>query len=200
MDKVKKTLLPLVAAGIAVSTFTIAAAESNETAAVSRTQPKVAEESTVSEVPDPELVKRAEAGDADAQRELSLFYIVASFKATGEKAAELERTAKLWQKRLNETMAAREGNLESVRKRAEAGDAAAQRALGFRYRHGVGVEKNEKLALEWTKKAAEAGDAKAQFNMGCNYADVPPHTRHCGARAGLCRRLAQPADCQPPAQ
>ena len=170
MDTVKKALLPLIAAGIAVSTFTAAAAESNETTAVLKTQPKVAEESTVSEVPDPELVKRAEAGDTNAQRELSLHYFFASFKATGEKAAELERTSKLWQKRMYETMAAREGNLESVRKRAEAGDAAAQRALGFRYRHGVGVEKNEKLALEWTKKAAEAGDAKAQFNMGCNYA------------------------------
>lgn len=166
----KKALMPLIAAGIAVSTFTIVAAEPNGATAASSTQPQVAEESTVSEVADPELVKRAEAGDTEAQRELALHYLVASFQATGEKAAELERTAKMWQKRLNETMAAREGDFESVRKRAEAGDVAAQRALGFRYRHGVGVEKNKKLAFEWTKKAAEAGDAKAQFNLAGNYA------------------------------
>ena len=168
----KKALLPLIAAGIMVGTFTIVAAETNGTNAVSRAQPKVAVESTeaVSEVADPELVKRAEAGDTEAQRELGLHYLVASFQATGEKAAELDRTAKLWQKRLNETMAAREGDFESARKRAEAGDVAAQRALGFRYRHGVGVEKNQKLAFEWTKKAAEAGDAKAQFNLAGNYA------------------------------
>lgn len=170
MKKVKKALLPLIAAGIMVGTFTTAAAEANGSNAASKSQSQAAEKDVeVPVVADPELVKRAEAGDTDAQRDLSLFYLVASFKATGENAAELERTAKLWQKRLNETMAAREGDFESVRKRAEAGDAAAQRALGFRYRHGVGVEKNEKLAFEWTKKAAEAGDAKAQFNMGCNY-------------------------------
>ena len=165
-------LLPLIAAGFAVSTFTIAAAEPNEVTAASKSQSLVAAKGaeTASEVADPEIVKRAEAGDTEAQRELVLRYLVASFHATGEKAAELERTSKLWQKRLDETMAAREGDLESVRKRAEEGDAAAQRALGFRYSHGVGVEKNEKLAFEWTKKAAEAGDAKAQFNLAGNYA------------------------------
>ena len=173
MKKVKKALLPLIAAGIMAGTFTIAAAETNGTNAVSRAQPKVAEESTeaVSEVADPEIVKRAEAGDTEAQRELALRYLVASFKATGEKAKELERAAKLWQKRRAEARAAREGDFESVRKRAEAGEAAAQRALGFRYSLGVGVEKNEKIGFEWTKKAAEAGDAKAQFNLAGNYAD-----------------------------
>ena len=148
----KKALLPLIAAGIAVSTFTIVAAEANGTNAVSSTQPQVAEESTVSEVADPELVKRAEAGDTEAQRELALCYLVASFKATGEKAAELEHAAKLWQKRRAEAKAAREGDFESVRKRAEAGEAAAQRALGFRYSLGVGVEKNEKIGLNGRRR------------------------------------------------
>ena len=173
MKKVKKALLPLIAAGIMAGTFTIAAAETNGTNAVSRAQPKVAEESTeaVSEVADPEIVKRAEAGDTEAQRELALRYLVASFKATGEKAAELKRTAKMWRKRRDEAIIAREGDFERVRKRAEAGDADAQRALGFLYSHGVGVEKNEKLAFEWTKKAAEAGDTKAQFNLASSYAD-----------------------------
>ncbi len=68
-------------------------------------------------------------------------------------------------------MADREGDVESVRKRAEAGDPAAQRVLGFRYSLGIDVEKDEKKAFEWTKKAAEQGDAKAMFNLANNYAN-----------------------------
>ena len=68
-------------------------------------------------------------------------------------------------------MADREGDVESVRKRAAAGDPAAQRVLGFRYSQGIDVEKDEKKAFELTKKAAEQGDGKAMFNLANNYAN-----------------------------
>ena len=81
----------------------------------------------------------------------------------GEVMRLLRRRAKI--------MADREGDVDSVRKRAEAGDPAAQRVLGFRYSHGIDVEKDEKKAFEWTAKAAEQGDGKAMFNLANNYAN-----------------------------
>ena len=74
-------------------------------------------------------------------------------------------------RRRSKIMADREGDVDSVRKRAEAGDPAAQRALGFRYSQGVDVEKDKKKAFKWTKKAAEQGDAKAMLNLANDYAN-----------------------------
>ena len=74
-------------------------------------------------------------------------------------------------RRRAQMIADRDGDVESVRKRAEAGDPAAQRNLGFRYSQGVDVEKNAKKAFEWTKKAAEKGDARAMFNLANDYAN-----------------------------
>ena len=81
----------------------------------------------------------------------------------GEVMRLLRRRAKI--------MADREGDVDSVRKRAADGDPAAQRVLGFRYSHGIDVEKDEKKAFEWTKKAAEQGDAKAVWNLANDYAN-----------------------------
>ena len=81
----------------------------------------------------------------------------------GEIMRLLRRRAKI--------MADREGDVDSVRKRAADGDPAAQRVLGFRYSHGIDVEKDEKKAFEWTKKAAEQGDAKAVWNLANDYAN-----------------------------
>ena len=81
----------------------------------------------------------------------------------GEVMRLLRRRAKI--------MADREGDVDSVRKRASDGDPAAQRVLGFRYSHGIDVEKDEKKAFDWTKKAAEQGDGKAMFNLANNYAN-----------------------------
>ena len=74
-------------------------------------------------------------------------------------------------RRRSKIMADREGDVDSVRKRAEAGDPAAQRALGFRYSQGVDVEKDEKKAFEWTKKAALQDDAKAMLNLANDFAN-----------------------------
>ena len=55
-------------------------------------------------------------------------------------------------------------------KSAEAGDAKAQRSLGFAYATGKGVKQNNQAAVQWYQKAAEQGDAKAQYNLGVAYA------------------------------
>ena len=180
-----------------------------------------------------EILSRAEAGDADAMKEVAEAYLYLATargaEASGEARKELFGNAMKWMRRRAETLASagdadamvavskgyaellqrpdflldrdemetvmeecmqwvhrrarvmadREGDLESVRKRAEAGDPAAQRNLGFRYSLGVDVEKDEKLAFEWTKKAAEQGDARAMLNLANDYA----HGRGCTADA-----------------
>ena len=48
------------------------------------------------------------------------------------------------------------------RKKAEAGDAAAQWWLGASYQYGVGAEKNHRQALHWYRLAARQGSQPAQ--------------------------------------
>ncbi len=60
--------------------------------------------------------------------------------------------------------------LEALTARAEAGEAAAQRALGARYQDGTGVIRNFATAAGWFARAAEAGDAEAQNRLGRLYA------------------------------
>ena len=42
-----------------------------------------------------------------------------------------------------------EESIESVRLRADQGDADAQNALGYMYANGEGVRKNDKEAVRW---------------------------------------------------
>ena len=51
----------------------------------------------------------------------------------------------------------------------EENNAAAQYGLGLTYERGNGIEKNDKLAVEWYQKAAENGDLDAIFEMGERY-------------------------------
>jgi TPR repeat protein len=44
---------------------------------------------------------------------------------------------------------------------AEAGDPEAQRALAFKYEHGLGIEEDPEAAIEWYRKAAEQGNTEA---------------------------------------
>lgn len=53
--------------------------------------------------------------------------------------------------------------------RAEAGDSAAQGALGRKYHFGVGVAKNTGEALRWGQLAAQGGSAKGQALLGYYY-------------------------------
>ena len=68
-----------------------------------------------------------------------------------------------------ETLVAPAAPSSSLRERAEAGDAAAQRDLGVDYYTGDGVEKDLEAAFDWTLKAGEQGDRFAQRNLGVMY-------------------------------
>lgn len=56
-----------------------------------------------------------------------------------------------------------------LKRRAEAGDASAQSALGLRYSEGKGVAKDPAQAVAWWRKAAEQGNATAQRRLGMSY-------------------------------
>jgi len=65
--------------------------------------------------------------------------------------------------------------VDSIKQKAEAGDAMAQAQYASMLQFGQGVEKNETEALKWYQKAAEAGNAYAQANVGAFY-----QTGRCG--------------------
>ncbi len=58
---------------------------------------------------------------------------------------------------------------KTLEKKAAAGDADAQVALGMAYDQGKGVLQDRRKAAEWFGKAAEQGVAQAQFNLGTMY-------------------------------
>ena len=59
--------------------------------------------------------------------------------------------------------------LDALRQRAEAGDAQAQMAMGYRYDTGAGVPKDASEALGWYRRAADQGEVTAQSNIGVAY-------------------------------
>jgi uncharacterized protein len=65
--------------------------------------------------------------------------------------------------------AADQADLQSLRVRAEAGDAAAQAALAVRYRDGKGVAKDDAEAMKWAHRAADAGNTDAMDFVGFAY-------------------------------
>ncbi|HEY0676576.1 MAG TPA: hypothetical protein VGD25_10220, partial [Immundisolibacter sp.] len=78
----------------------------------------------------------------------------------GVRAASLETTA---------TPTAQEPSPTSVGARsaaAQAGDAAAQYALGLMYAHGDGLARDDALAAKWFAAAAAQGHAQAAYNLG----------------------------------
>ncbi|RIA85252.1 hypothetical protein C1645_857860 [Glomus cerebriforme] len=55
---------------------------------------------------------------------------------------------------------------------AEGGNNGAQNNLGYYYKNGIGVTKDDKKAFEWYLKAANnRGDTCAQYNLGICYQD-----------------------------
>jgi len=56
-----------------------------------------------------------------------------------------------------------------VMAKANAGDASAQKAVGFAYVKGKGVPHDDGLAAAWYRKAAEQGDAEAEYKLGSFY-------------------------------
>jgi len=57
-------------------------------------------------------------------------------------------------------------SIDSLFKKARAGDARAQNDLGVMYRDGSGLNRDAAEALKWLGKAAEQGYAEGQFNLG----------------------------------
>ena len=62
-----------------------------------------------------------------------------------------------------------EAVLDRVRPLAEQDTASAQTLLGYMYRSGLGVEKNDTVAAEWYTKAAEQNEPNAQYLLGFMY-------------------------------
>src|SRR5580765_2126689 len=59
--------------------------------------------------------------------------------------------------------------LDSLKTKAETGDAEAQFALGVMYDLGIDVPKNYAESGKWYLKAANQGLAEAQFKLGVRY-------------------------------
>lgn len=98
-----------------------------------------------------ELIRKAEAGDAEAQGWLAFNYKfgLGGFEKNDHKAA---KWAKLG---------------------AEAGDAQAQDLLASLYKYGRGgLSQNEELAFKWAHKAAAQGNSPAMYSLGSWYEDT----------------------------
>ena len=61
-------------------------------------------------------------------------------------------------------------DLQTLLKKAEAGDVEEQYNLGNMYANGEGVSEDDAEAFKWYRKAAEQGDDFAQFDLGSMYA------------------------------
>ena len=68
-----------------------------------------------------------------------------------------------------ETATTADAELESLRQRAEQGDANSQYDLGYMYSNGEGVPRDDVEAVKWYRLAADQGDAQAQFNLSRRY-------------------------------
>jgi len=69
------------------------------------------------------------------------------------------------------------GDLESVRQKAEEGDAEAQFALALRYDLGLDVPKNYAESGKWYLKAANQGLAEAEFKLAVRYFEFGKQAR-----------------------
>jgi TPR repeat protein len=88
----------------------------------------------------------ADAGRADAQRELGIRY------GQGTGLAQDYRTARSW-----------------ASKAAAQGDPWAMRIMGLIYLNGLGVDADSYRALDYFKRAAAAGEMNAQYNLAVMY-------------------------------
>ena len=92
-----------------------------------------------------DLLKKAEAGNAEAQLQIAGAY---------KEGRGVEKNAEL--------------AFQWASKSADQGFPLAQIVMGESYYYGEGVEKNYQKAFEYFKKAAESGSAEGQFKLaGC---------------------------------
>ncbi|TAL31156.1 MAG: AAA family ATPase [Alphaproteobacteria bacterium] len=132
---------------------------------------------------DQALLKKAEGGDAEAQRQLGDIYFFgeAGVPKDPVKAAEWYRRAadqghsdaQFNLGRCYETGVGVKKNLADAvmwyRMAAGKGHAAAQNNLGLCYRYGNGVIKSSSEALYWFRKSADKGDPSGQHNLADMY-------------------------------
>ena len=123
-----------------------------------------------------ELVKRAQAGDAEAQFLLGNGYYYGSHGLTinyKEAVKWLAKSAAQGYTRARLTLGVcyfdgkgvaknEKEALKCWTKAAEEGDVDAQLELGLLYENGTGVSKNKKEAVKWYTKAADQGDERAK--------------------------------------
>lgn len=93
-----------------------------------------------------QIQQLADAGRADAQRELGIRY------GQGTGITQDFRTARSW-----------------ASKAASQGDPWAMRIMGLIYLNGLGVESDRWRAVDYFKRSAEAGDLNAQYNLAVIY-------------------------------
>lgn len=90
-------------------------------------------------------------------------------KGEATKATKAVQTLSEAMTKGREEEGAAESEFEKVRQQAEQGDAMAQNSLGWKFRLGEGVEKDEFEAVYWYRKAANQGLDVAQYNLGLAY-------------------------------
>ena len=95
-----------------------------------------------------QIEQMADAGRADAQRELGIRY------GQGTGLARDYATARSW-----------------ASKAAAQGDAWAMRIMGLIYLNGLGVDADRYRAFDYFKRAANAGEMNAQYNLAVIYYD-----------------------------
>jgi TPR repeat protein len=93
-----------------------------------------------------QIQQQADAGRADAQRELGIRY------GQGTGLAQDFSSARTW-----------------ASKAASQGDPWAMRIMGLIYFEGLGVEANHWRAVDYFRRAADAGEMNAQFNLAVIY-------------------------------
>jgi TPR repeat protein len=93
-----------------------------------------------------QIEQMADAGRADAQRELGIRY------GQGTGLAQDYSVARTWASRA-----------------ASQGDPWAMRIMGLIYLNGLGVDANKWRAVDYFKRAADAGEMNAQYNLAVVY-------------------------------
>jgi TPR repeat protein len=74
---------------------------------------------------------------------------------------------------------------------AEEGNADAQYRVAIMYQNGLGVVRNEKLAVKWMRAAAEQGHALAQHGLGYMYLQGDCLERNAAEASTWFRRAAE---------
>lgn len=144
----RNLIIPLIAALLLALNGCGEKASDNKTEAAASAVPGVTAKKFTSEKKFAEMKRKAEAGDAKAQRNLAMMY------GRGDGVPNDDAKAMEW-----------------WQKAAAQGNADAQIFLGWMYYSGNGIPKDAAKALEWYQKAAAQGDVDAQLNLGMMYAN-----------------------------